>query len=143
VVSVISTHYVAPPPHWFSASEKYQQELPHYPVYNCRSGSGVSRRKTAQSYSGMHFRCNDCIRNHSIDEPFSDTNEEGFEVGAFWMWWASTRRALCLPMGNNGPIEKGKEGSIGGNDGIMGEQMGHGRLVKKVRNRYHNRKLLC
>ena len=37
---------------------------------------------------------------------FTDANEEGFEIGAFGMSRASTRRALCFPLIDNGPIEQ-------------------------------------
>ena len=52
------------------------------------------------------------------------------------------RRVLRLPLLDEGPIEQGEQGAIGRNDGIMGKQLRHGRLVKDMRRGYHSRKLL-
>jgi hypothetical protein len=65
------------------------------------------------------------------DHPFPDADEKGFEIRAFRMSRASTRRTLSFPLLDDQPIEESKKGArvldervmidLGGDDGLVKE----------------------
>ncbi len=60
-----------------------------------------------------------------VDQAFVEANQERFEVGTLWMGRTPTRRALLLPLLDEGPIKEGEQRSIVNNDGIMGQKLRH------------------
>jgi hypothetical protein len=68
-----------------------------------------------------------------VDQAFLDANQERFDIGAFRVRRAPTRRTLVLPLLDEGPIEEGEPRSIVANKGVMLQQPCHGRLVKDTR----------
>lgn len=78
-----------------------------------------------------------------VDESFSDTQKEGFEVGGNGMAMRARAGGLpSLPALDDRPVEQGKEGTIALNKRIDVKQGGQGGLVKAMRSRYHNKRLL-
>lgn len=69
----------------------------------------------------------------AVDQAFLDAHQKGFEVGAFGVRRPPTRRALRLPLLDEGAIEQGEQRAIVSDHGIMSEQLRHGRLVKDAR----------
>jgi len=47
-----------------------------------------------------------------VAHPLPNANQKGFEIGAFRMGRASTRRTLRLPLVNEGPIKQREKGAI-------------------------------
>ncbi len=52
-------------------------------------------------------------------QALADTDEKGFEIGALRMAWAAPPRALSLPAFDERPIQRGKEGAVADDDGII------------------------
>ncbi|HEY1354521.1 MAG TPA: hypothetical protein VGF67_33335 [Ktedonobacteraceae bacterium] len=76
------------------------------------------------------------------DQAFADANEESFQVGRLGMSWATTLGLLSLPLCDQGPIELGEEGAIGGDKRVMVEESGEGGLVKDGGSTYQSMGLL-
>ena len=77
-----------------------------------------------------------------VHEPFALADQKHFEVGTLGMGRPSTRRTLGLEVVNQRPIEQGKEGAIVLDNGIVGQQSSHDRLVKEIGRGYQSKKLL-
>ncbi|HEY1351147.1 MAG TPA: hypothetical protein VGF67_16125 [Ktedonobacteraceae bacterium] len=88
----------------------------------------MAQQKTAQLSGGKHA--------------FTETDQEGFQIGAFRMSWAATRGMLGLPLLDHRPVEQGKEGTIVQVKRVMITHGSNGRLAKEGRCRYHSTGLL-
>jgi hypothetical protein len=104
------------------------------------AGSQVQMKAQLDNESGMLEQ--KATKLTGVEETFADAHHKGFEIGAFGMGWSATRRALVLPVLDEGPIQQGKKGAIVLDDGVMGQQSSQSRLVKQVRCRYHSLGLL-
>ncbi len=78
-----------------------------------------------------------------IDQAFIDAYQGRFEGGIFRVRRTPPRRALLLPVLDEGLIEQGEHLSVVADNGIMGEQLRHGRLVKEVSDTLQKESFLC
>src|SRR5260370_37512708 len=77
-----------------------------------------------------------------VNQALTKADEKGFEVGALGMRRSPTRRAVGLPVLNEGPIEQGRQGAVIGNERVIRQESRHRGLVKESRGRYHSTRLL-
>src|SRR5258708_21610382 len=96
-------------------------------------GAGIKHQMKAQFDDEQGMLEEEAAQLAGGEKPFADAQQEGFEVGTFGMGRSPTRRALVLPLLNEGPIQEGKEGAVVLDQGIMLEQSGHRRMGKVVR----------
>lgn len=71
--------------------------------------------------------------------------EQGLDVGALPVRSLAGLRVVNGGLGDDAPLEEGKERAVALHEWVMLEHAGHGRLVKGVRTWYdsHDRKLLA
>jgi len=92
--------------------------MEHRPQADLEHEQGILDEEAAQS--------------RTVGVALTELDEQGFEVGGWWMWALAGTSGVKRTLWNHAPIEEGKELTLALDDGIMLEHECQGVLVKRL-----------